>query len=85
MAEEDEVRHFDHPLPGDGFAPLPIIKYQLYLLAISGDGLVAAYAALNGGDPSYVGAGGVGMAEQALNPCIRVQAMAEKDRLGWRR
>jgi hypothetical protein len=85
MTEKNKVGHIVHGPPGDGLVPLPIIKNEIYIWTIRGDGLMAANASSYGGNTGDVRSKCIGVAEQAANFSFGVHSVFEGDRLLWGR
>lgn len=77
VAEEDMIRHFGDPLPRYGLLTLPVAEQGLHFSSIRGDHAMASDTTLNGRNSGHIGAHGIGMAEQALNPRLAVEVVAK--------
>ncbi len=84
VAKENVIRHLNDPLPGYRFLPLPVTEHGLHFTPIRGDDLVTSDTALNGRNAGHIRPHGIGMAEEALDPCFIVEVVTKRHGLAGR-
>jgi hypothetical protein len=63
VTEEDMIRHFGDPLPGNGLLSLPVAQQDLNFTPVGGDHAMTSDTTLNGRDSSYIGPHGIRVTE----------------------